>query len=209
MDTILVIVFNNEGKAYEGSRALQDLHQEGSINLYAKAVLVRGADGTVTVKQRDDMGPVGAAVGLLTGILVGLFGGPVGIAAGAGGGTLSGLVYDLTKVGVGHDFLDEIGQSLVGGQAAVVAEVQEDWTLPVDRCMEPLGGVVLRRTRRNVLDLHAETDITTLRSEIDELGSQYGRSNGKTKTALRAKMNLARAKLETRLDEIHARLGGQ
>ncbi len=124
MDRILVIVFKNEGKAYEGSRALQDLHDEGSINLYAKAVLVRGTDGEVTVRENDDIGPVGTAVGLLTGMLVGLFGGPVGIAAGASAGTFAGLVYDLAKVGVGHDFLDEIGQSLVGGQAAVAAEVQ-------------------------------------------------------------------------------------
>ncbi len=75
--------------------------------------------------------------------------------------------------------------------------------------MEPLGGVVLRRTRRNLLDPKAETDITTLRSEIDALGSEYSQANGKTKTALRAKMNRARAKLETRLDEIHVRLGSQ
>lgn len=206
MDRILVVVFNNEGKAYEGSRALQDLHDEGSINLYAKAVLVRSTDGKVTVKQQGDMGSVGTAVGLLAGILVGLFGGPVGIAAGAGAGTFAGLVYDLAKVGVGHDFLDEIGRSLVGGEAAVVAEVQEDWTLPVDSRMQPLGGVVLRRARRNILDPQAETDITTLRSEIDELGSEYSRAEGKTKVALRARMNAARANLETRLDEIHARL---
>jgi hypothetical protein len=75
--------------------------------------------------------------------------------------------------------------------------------------MEPLGGVVLRRTRRNVLDARAETDIATLRSEIDELGSQYVRADDRTKVSLRAKMNVARASLETRLDEIHARLGNQ
>ncbi len=206
MDRLLVIVFDSESKAYEGSRALQDLHDEGSINLYATAVLVRDSDGKVMVRQKGDAGPVGAAVGLLTGILVGLFGGSAWIAAGAGAGTFAGLVYDLAKVGVGHDFLDEIGQSLVGGEAAVVAEVQEDWTLPVDSRMEPLGGVVLRRTRRDILDTKAETDITTLRSEIDELATEYSRANDKAKITVRSKMNKVRAKLEARLDDIHARL---
>jgi uncharacterized membrane protein len=65
-------------------------------------------------------------VGVLTGMLVSLFGGPVGIAAGAGVGTFAGPAYDLANVGVGHDFLDELGQSLVKGRAAVAAEVQED-----------------------------------------------------------------------------------
>lgn len=209
MDKILVVVFDNEAKAYGGSRTLQQLHNEGSINLYAKAVLTRRADGTVTVQEKAGMAPIGTAVGLLTGILVGLFGGPAGTAIGAATGTLGGVAYDLAKVGVSHDFLEEIGQSLVRGGAAVVAEVQEDWTMPVDSRMELLGGVVLRRTRRDILDAKAETDIITLRGEIDELGTEYRRSNDKTKVTIRAKMNVARANLEARLDEIHARLGSQ
>jgi uncharacterized membrane protein len=36
MDKYLVIGFDNELKAYEGSRALQDLQSEGSINLYER-----------------------------------------------------------------------------------------------------------------------------------------------------------------------------
>ncbi len=78
MDKILVVVFDSEPKAYEGSKALQELQNEGSINLYAKAVIARDASGKVTVKQQGDMGPVGTAVGLLTGSLIGLIGGPVG-----------------------------------------------------------------------------------------------------------------------------------
>ncbi|MBN1139292.1 MAG: hypothetical protein JXM73_22135, partial [Anaerolineae bacterium] len=72
MDKVLVVVFDGESKAYEGSRALQDLQHEGSINLYAKAVVARGADGAVAIKQEGDMGPIGTGVGLLTGSLIGL-----------------------------------------------------------------------------------------------------------------------------------------
>src|SRR5512138_2765698 len=106
MDKILVVVFDSESKAYEGSRALQDLQNEGSIWLYAKAVISRDAGGKVEVKQEDDTGPVGTAVGMFTGSLIGLIGGPVGLAIGAYAGTLGGLVYDLANVGVSEDFLN-------------------------------------------------------------------------------------------------------
>jgi uncharacterized membrane protein len=98
MDKILVVVFDSESKAYEGSQALQELQNEGSINLYAKAVIARDADGKLTVKQTGDMGPVGTAVGLLTGSLIGLLGGPVGVAIGVGMGTTGGMLYDLAQL---------------------------------------------------------------------------------------------------------------
>src|SRR3990172_7604586 len=106
MDKMLVVGFDSELKAYEGSRALQELQNEGSINLYAKAVIARDASGKVEVKQAGDMGPVGTAVGLLTGSLIGLIVGPVGLAIGAYAGTVGGLVYDLANAGVGEDFLN-------------------------------------------------------------------------------------------------------
>jgi uncharacterized membrane protein len=43
MDKILVVVFDSESQAYEGSGTLQELHDEGSIHLYAKAVIARDA----------------------------------------------------------------------------------------------------------------------------------------------------------------------
>ncbi len=159
MDKMLVVGFDSELKAYEGSRALQELQNEGSINLYAKAVIARDASGKVTVKQEGDMGPVGTAVGLLTGSLIGLIGGPVGVAVGATAGTYGGMLYDLANLGVGEDFLDEVAEYLQPGKAAVVAEVWEEWTLPVDTRMEALGGVVFRRSRNEVLDIVIERDV--------------------------------------------------
>ena len=91
MDKMLVVVFENESNAYEASKALQELQNEGSINLYAKAVIARDASGKLEVKQEGDMGPVGTAVGLLTGSLIGLIGGPVGLAIGAYAGTVGGI----------------------------------------------------------------------------------------------------------------------
>jgi hypothetical protein len=38
MDKMLVAVFDSETKAYEGSRILRELDEEGSLTLYAVAV---------------------------------------------------------------------------------------------------------------------------------------------------------------------------
>ena len=61
MDSILVVVFENGSKAYEGSQALREMEIEGSIHLYAKAVLIRDTDGKVQVKQSSDLGAAGTA----------------------------------------------------------------------------------------------------------------------------------------------------
>ena len=206
MDKILVVVFDSESKAYEGSLALQELQNEGSINLYAKAVIARDGNGKVAVKQEGDMGPIGTAVGLLTGTLLGLLGGPVGVAIGVSVGTSGGMLYDLAQLGVGEDYLDEVGKSLLPGKAAVVAEAWENWTLPVDTKMESLGGVVFRRTRSDVLDEQMDNDIAALNADLDELDAEFDQANAEAKAKLQIKINATKAKLQAAQDAMQARL---
>ena len=199
MDKILVVIFDDENKAYEGSRTLQDLHNEGSLTLYAKAVIAKNASGQVSVKQTDDEGPVGTGVGLLTGSLLGLLGGPVGVALGAYAGMFGGMLYDLANLGVGEDFLAEVGQYLEPGKAAVVAEVWEAWVLPVDSGMQAIGGVVFRRTRGEITDAQIERDVTALKAEIAELETERQQATGAAKANLQAKIDAA----ETKLHKLH------
>lgn len=206
MDKMIVVVFDSEAKAYEGSKALMDLQFEGSINLYAKAVVVRDANGKVAVKKQEDMGPVGTAVGLMTGSLVGMIGGPIGLAIGAGAGSFAGLVYDMAHLGVGEDFLFEVEKSLQPGKAALVAEVFEDWTQPVDSRMEALGGVVFRRTRSDFLDEQMEKDITVLNAELDELEAERDHATGEARAKLQAKVDTAKARLQAAQDALKARM---
>src|SRR5579864_6618532 len=58
MDRMLVVVFDNESKAYEGKKALLQLDGEGSIGVYGYVVLAKNADGSSSVKQGDDVGPI-------------------------------------------------------------------------------------------------------------------------------------------------------
>ncbi len=146
MDKMIVVVFDSEKKAYEGSKALRELHDEGSITLYAMGVIAKDAGGKVAVKEAAEEGPLGTGVGLATGSSDR----PSWWARGCrdrclSPGTFGGILYDLASVGVGEDFLAEVGGLLQPGKTAVVAEIGEDWSMPVDIRMEAVGGVVLRR----------------------------------------------------------------
>jgi uncharacterized membrane protein len=200
------VVFDSELKAYEGSRALQELQNEGSISLYAKAVIARDAGGKVTVKEQGDMGPVGMGVGLLTGSLIGLLGGPVGLAIGAYAGTVGGLFYDLGRLTVGEDYLSEVEKTLMPGKAAVVAEVWEEWTTPIDSRMEALGGVVFRRTSEAVLDAQIERDVTALNADLAELEAERDQATGEAKANLQKKIDAAKGRLQAIQNTIQARI---
>jgi ABC-type phosphate transport system auxiliary subunit len=107
---------------------------------------------------------------------------------------------------VGEDFLYEVEKSLLPGKAAVVAEVWEEWTLPVDTRMEALGGVVFRRTSMEVVDEQIERDVTALQAELAELKAERDRATGEARAKLQAKVDAAKAKLQAAQDAIQARI---
>ena len=206
MDKMLVVGFDSELKAYEGSRALQELEGEGGLNIYAKVVIARDAGGKVAVKQQGDMGPLGTAVGLLTGSLIGLIGGPVGMAVGATAGMFGGLLYDSAHLGIDMDFIAEVADYLQPGKAALVAEVWEEWVLPVDTRMQELGGVVFRRSRNEVLDIVIERDMEILNADLAELEAEYNQATGEAKVNLQKKIDATKARLQASQDAIQARI---
>jgi uncharacterized membrane protein len=196
MDKMLVVVFPTESAAYEGSKALSALDQEGSIVLYATSVIAKDAAGHVTVKQEADEGPLGTTVGLLTGTLIGLVAGPAGALAGAYVGTFGGGIFDLTRAGVAYDFVDEVSGSLKPGKVAVVAEINEDWVTPVDTRMEALGGEVLRRARTEVVDAQITSEQIAMKEEIAELKAEAAKATGDAKSKLQKRIDAASARLQ-------------
>jgi uncharacterized membrane protein len=206
MDKMLVTVFDNESKAYEGSRILNELDAEGSISLYATAVVAKDASGKVTVKQATEEGPLGTTAGLFAGSLLGLLGGPVGVAVGAGVGTLGGALFDLDRVGVNDDFLAEVEQQLQPGKAAVVAEVWEEWVMPVDTRIEAAGGTVLRRAREEVVDAQLDREAAALKAEIAALKAEHAQATKEHKAKLEAKIEVVKGRLRATQNRAKATL---
>ena len=203
MDRMVVITFDDEKAAYEATRALKRIHVEGDIALYAAAVVAKDADGKVSVKEAADQGPLGTAVGMLSGTLVGLLGaaagaGPAGpvIALGMGAGTIIGAMTDLTNLGIDADFLDDVNAQLAPGKVAVVAECYETWMTPVDTAMENLGGTVFRTYRSDYVDDLIQRDIDQTKADYQALKEELHQASEDRKAKVQAKMDAAKAKLE-------------
>ena len=205
MERMLVVVFNDESRAYEGSRALNQLDGEGSISIHAASVIRKNADGTATVKQAEGDFPIRTIGGTALGSLIGLLGGPVGVGVGAAVGTMAGTIGDVYRAGVDADFLDDVSAALTPGKCAVVADVSEEWVTPVDSRMEPLGGVVFRIARKTVQDDQRARDVTSLREEIDELKAEEARARADHKARLQAKIDNLNARLQNKLEQARQR----
>jgi uncharacterized membrane protein len=195
MNKMLVAVFDNETTAQAGLQALHKLHTLGDITLYATGVLAKDGQGMVTVKKSMDSDPIGTGVGLAVGSLIGLLGGPVGMAVGAMTGTVVGAVRDFWVAGVGLDFIEEAEKMLLPGKVALVAEIEEEWTVPADHALEAAGGLVFRRTRSEVAEAQFDHDIATFHAEIKALESEASHAKGATQLQLQAKLALARTHL--------------
>jgi len=202
---MLVVVFDDESKAYQGSHALNQLDTEGSITIHAESVIKKNADGTVTVKQSDDDFPIRTVGGTAIGSLIGLVEGPVGLGIGAAVGALAGSIGDLNVAGVDAEFLDDVSTGLTPGRCAVIADVSEEWITPVDIRMEALGGTVFRTARRIVEDDQRARDVAALRADIDQLKAEHARARADRKAKLKAKIDQLNTKLQAKLDQAKQR----
>ena len=206
MSKFAVIVFPNETKAYEGMRALKALHAEGSLTLYGAAVVAKDTKGNFEVKQAADDGPVGTAVGALVGGLIGVLGGPIGAVAGLATGTLVGSLADLFNYGVGEDYITEVSNNLRPGHVAVVAEIGEDWTMPLDTRMGALGGTVFRTWRDDFEDDVIAAEAAARRADLAELRTEFAQAKADDKAKLKAKVDQAKADLVRAERRVETRL---
>ncbi len=201
MDRMLVVVFDNESKAHEGMQVLQQLDGDGSISVYGHAVLVKNPDGTTMVRQSDDRGPFGTLVGTLLGSLIGLLGGPTGFAIGAAVGFVGGATADLNKVRIGDDFIVDVARVLLPNRAAVVAEIEEDLTTPLDARMEVIGGTVFRRAVSEVKHTIHDEHIAAIKADLALKTAEHAKADADRKARLQENINELESKLQAWLEE--------
>jgi uncharacterized membrane protein len=206
MSKFIFVSFPDEAKAYEGTRALQALHAEGSLTLYGMSVLAKGQDGKLTVKQESDRGPLGIAVGSVVGGLIGLLGGPAGVAIGLGGGALLGSLNALSNLGVSRDFLDNVEADLSPGKVALVAEVSEEWVTPLNARMNALGGLVHRSARATVEDELSQKELASAKAELAHLKAEYEHTKTEAKVQLKSRMDEVEALANTTSERLQTRI---
>jgi uncharacterized membrane protein len=205
MDRMLVIIFDTESKAYEGKEALLALDDDGRISVYACVVISKNADGSTEVEQAVDSGPLGTLVGTSLGSFIGLLGGPTGLAIGAVAGLLAGGTADLDNARIGDDFIADVTKQLRLNRFAVVAEIKEDQTTPVDTTMEALGGTVFRRALSEVRHTANEDDTAGMRADLSQLKAELAQVHADRKAKLQEKINQLDAKIQARLQKAKER----
>jgi uncharacterized membrane protein len=157
-DRAIVAVFDTKNRAYDAAKDLQVLADAEEIKLKRGAMVTKDDKGNLSVPETKHVGTAwgllgGTAVGALLGALLG----PVGVAAGAAAGAaatgavvgaasgaLVGSTVDLTEYGLDADFLDTVATELNPGDTAIIAEVEEGSTRPVDAVVARFGGRIYR-----------------------------------------------------------------
>ncbi|MDJ0575797.1 MAG: DUF1269 domain-containing protein [Xenococcaceae cyanobacterium MO_234.B1] len=200
MEKVIVVVFDDEAKAHQGSNQLKQLHQSTDLTLYAVAVIAKDASGKVEVLQTADEGPIGTLIGTALGSMVGLLGGPAGVAVGLSGGALAGALSDISRMGIDLEFLNDVGAVMTPEKVAVVASVDEEWTTPLDSAIKPLGGILFRKPGNEVIDDLIEREIQKTGIELKALQAEFNSATTEQQAQLQAKIDTTHQTLQAQID---------
>ena len=151
---VIAVSFDPDTNAYAALTTLKELDADQRLGLRAAAVVVRGEDGQIVVKDQVDADEfAGTAGGGLIGMLVGILGGPLGVLLGGSYGLLVGSLVDVGEVERNESVLSQISTSVKAGHTALLAEVDERSPEVLDTAMAQLRGTMIRRP---VFEVEAE-----------------------------------------------------
>jgi uncharacterized membrane protein len=171
VEKTLVIVFDDEAKAYGASHALQGLEDHGDVTLEEVAIIVKHPDGSACTETIGRFrGLTRTITGGVVGGLLGLAGRIIRSAVGLIGGGVMGAI-GRKEHSFDKDFGKDITNALTPGKAAVIAEVLEDSEPPVNNRMAALGGVVFRWSSdqtRTPGESAKAADFDELRAKIED-----------------------------------------
>ena len=197
MNKMIVVIFTNETNAFNGLTELKNLHRNGSITIYNELVIAKDDKGEISTKEMEGEGPIGTFMGMSVGVLLGMFGGPVGMLAGMSGGALAGMLYDMNEADIDIEFINEVSEKMIPGTVAILIDVNEDWTTPIDTKMFEIGGVVFRHLRQDVESTQIEQRMKKEQESIDKLKKELQESTDEAKDKINEHINKAKEKLTT------------
>ena len=207
MDNFAIVILPDEAKAAQASSVLQELDQNGGVDLYELAVIHHDPQGRTAVAAQ---GVPGAAIGGVVGGLIGLLGGPVGLAVGAVSGAWIGTLRDLNELGAGADFAERVRRELAPGKAALVVELDEQDPDLLDRRIGELDGIVVRGSAEDPEEADLAQRAAILKAEFlsgdGASGSVSAAAPSGEVSELRARVQEALERLRRRTAERVARL---
>jgi uncharacterized membrane protein len=153
MSDLIVMTFENETDASEALASLRSVEHAAALRIDDSAVIVKAADGGVSVKNEvDSATKTGAVAGGALGLLA-FFVFPIaGIAAGAAGGAVVGHLLDRR---VDADFVRDVSASLAPGTSALFVLVRDEQPAALVGALGKFRGKVYQTT----LDPEFEAEI--------------------------------------------------
>jgi uncharacterized membrane protein len=144
---LVAVAFDAPEDAARALGFIEEFRKRGTLKILNAAVLVRDAEGNITVKDTRDIDPKkGRLLGAVTGGLIGLVGGPVGAVvgalAGAGAGGLAGKKIDF---GFSEKFLDGLKQYLKPDTSALIVLVEHGYYEQLSDVIAEEEGVFFRQ----------------------------------------------------------------
>ncbi len=207
MEKLMVVVFDDDAKAREGLRILQELDHACDVSVYEAQVVAKEPGGAVRVIDDADLlrSPMigGSSV---VGALIGLLGGPVGLVVGAAGGALIGSVRHSEELGVNDEFFKDVATALAPGKVALVADIDEESDTLVDTRLKPLGGLMFRRIRTTVQTIQEDRDVAANQAEMDQLNAERAQAKSDRLAKIDTKIDRLRVKLEDAIERRRAKM---
>jgi uncharacterized membrane protein len=203
MENVIAVSFEQDEKAYEALTQLKELDSQGQVELRAAAIVVRGADGRLALKDEiADQGMSGTATGGILGLLIGILFGPFGILLGGATGLLIGSLYDLEDDDDTESVLSDIARSARVDRATLLAEVGEPSSDVVDAAMSRMGGEVLRRPVADVEAEIAAAEAAQAAAKTEARRVLREQRQARAKADIRAKIEALKDKLERLKDAV-------
>jgi uncharacterized membrane protein len=151
------------------------------------------------------LGRSGLCSGLRWEALLLSWGGPAGVALGATVGFGAGAAADIDNSRIGDDFMTDVSKQLQPNRVALVAEIEEDWTTPVDTSMEEIGGTVFRRALSEARKTSDEEEVGAMKADLAQIKAEHAKAQADRKTKLQEKINQLDSKIQAKLQKAKER----
>jgi len=188
-DNVIAVSFVDDSNAYQALTLLKELDSQHQVDITGAAVVARGEDGQIELKdQIADRGLDATFGGGLTGLVIGILGGPFGVLIGGATGVLIGSLFDIHDADKTESVLADISTTVKDGHTSLLVDVSEQSPEVIDNAMSRLGGTVVRRS-------------------VDDVEAEIAASEKAQREAKRtARKELLEARHEKHKDEIHAKI---
>jgi len=117
----------------------------------------------------------------------------------------AGFAGETAYSGITGDFLDKVSRKLTPGTWAVCADVDEDWTMPIDDAASAVGGMVFRQPVGDAIRAEMKAEDDAAREELAQMDAEIERAKGETRAKLEAKREALKAAHERRAEKCRAR----